>query len=60
MIQIKTNTNCTLCLNYLLSTLLILRMVYTCDIQMANGYLQRLVWEVNGFLNREKKCYAFK
>ena len=30
MIQIKTITNCTLCLNYLLSTLLILGMVYTC------------------------------
>ena len=35
MIQIKTITNCTLCLNYLLSTLLILGMAYTCDIQMA-------------------------
>lgn len=35
MIQIKTITNCTLCLNYLLSTLLILAMVYTCDIHMA-------------------------
>jgi len=35
MIQIKTITNCTLCLNYLLSTLLILGMVYICDKQMA-------------------------
>ena len=26
---------------------------------VTNGYLQRLVWDVNGFLKREKKCQFY-
>ena len=26
---------------------------------VTNGYLQRVVWDVNDFLKREKKCSVF-